>query len=227
MSKSLKGTRTEQNLLKAFAGESQARNRYTFFASQARKEGLVQIADIFAETAEQEKEHAKRFFSFLEGGDLEISAAFPAGKVGTSLENLAAAAAGEEHEWQSLYPEFARIAREEGFVAVAAAFDAISVAEKQHGKRYRTLADNLQAGKVFKRNGKVVWRCRNCGYLHEGEDAPKTCPACLHPVLTGVLLFAGRPLQGPISLGYRVAVSLPMTDPCNSKKILINNQKEP
>jgi rubrerythrin len=181
MSKSLKNTRTEQNLLKAFAGESQARNRYTFFASQARKEGLVQIAEIFAETAEQEKEHAKRFFSFLEGGDLEITATFPAGKVGTSLENLAAAASGEEHEWQSLYPEFARIAREEGFVAVAAAFDAISVAEKQHGKRYRTLADNLQAGKVFKRNGKVVWRCRNCGYLHEGEDAPKTCPACLHP----------------------------------------------
>jgi rubrerythrin len=181
MSKSLKGTRTEQNLLKAFAGESQARNRYTFFASQARKEGLVQIAEIFAETAEQEKEHAKRFFSFLEGGDLEITAAFPAGKVGTSLENLAAAAAGEEHEWQSLYPDFARVAREEGLVAVAAAFEAIIVAEKQHGKRYRTLADNLQSGRVFKRNGKVVWRCRNCGYLHEGEDAPKTCPACLHP----------------------------------------------
>jgi len=181
MSKSLKGTRTEQNLLKAFAGESQARNRYTFFASQARKEGLVQIADIFAETAEQEKEHAKRFFSFLEGSDLEITAAFPAGKVGTSLENLAAAAAGEEHEWQALYPEFARIAREEGFVAVAAAFEAIIVAEKQHAKRYRTLAENLTAGKVFKRNGKVVWRCRNCGYLHEGEEAPKMCPACLHP----------------------------------------------
>jgi rubrerythrin len=181
MSKSIKGTQTEQNLLKSFAGESQARNRYTFFASQARKEGLVQIAEIFAETADQEKEHAKRFFSFLEGGDLEITAAFPAGKVGTSLENLAAAAAGEEHEWQTLYPEFARIAREEGFVAVAAAFEAICVAEKQHGKRYRTLADNLQAGKFFKRNGKVVWRCRNCGYLHEGEDAPKTCPACLHP----------------------------------------------
>jgi rubrerythrin len=181
MSKSLKGTQTEQNLLKAFSGESQARNRYTFFASQARKEGLVQIADIFAETADQEKEHAKRFFSFLEGGDVEITATFPAGKVGTSLENLAAAATGEEHEWQDLYPEFARIAREEGFVAVAAAFDAICIAEKQHGKRYRTLADNLQSGKVFKRNGKVVWRCRNCGYLHEGEDAPKTCPACLHP----------------------------------------------
>jgi rubrerythrin len=181
MSKSLKGTRTERNLLKAFAGESQGCNRYTFFASQARKEGLFQIAEIFAETAEQEKEHAKRFFSFLEGGELEITAAFPAGKVGTSLENLGAAAAGEEHEWQSLYPEFARIAREEGLVAVAVAFEAICVAEKQHGKRYRTLADNLTAGKVFKRNGKVVWRCRNCGYLHEGEEAPKTCPACLHP----------------------------------------------
>ena len=181
MSKSLKGTRTEQNLLKAFAGESQARNRYTFFASQARKEGLVQIAEIFAETAEQEKEHAKRFFSFLEGGDVEITATFPAGKVGTSLENLTAAAAGEEDEWRSVYPEFSRVAREEGLVGVAAAFDAICVAEKQHGKRYRTLADNLQQGKVFKRNGKVVWRCRNCGYLHEGEDAPKTCPACLHP----------------------------------------------
>jgi rubrerythrin len=181
MSKSIKGTQTEKNLLKAFAGESQARNRYTFFASQARKEGLVQIAEIFAETAEQEKEHAKRFFSFLEGGDVEISAAFPAGKIGTSLENLAAAATGEEHEWQSLYPAFARVAREEGLVAIAVAFEAICVAEKQHGKRYRTLADNLQSGKVFKRNGKVVWCCRNCGYLHEGEDAPKTCPACLHP----------------------------------------------
>jgi rubrerythrin len=181
MSKSLKGTRTEQNLLKAFAGESQARNRYTFFASQARKDGLVQIAEIFAETADQEKEHAKRFFSLLEGGELEITAAFPAGKVGTTLENLVAAADGEKHEWTSMYPEFARIAREEGFTAVAAAFEAISVAEKQHEKRYRNLADNLLAGKVFKRNGKVVWRCRNCGYLHEGEDAPKTCPACLHP----------------------------------------------
>jgi rubrerythrin len=181
MSRSIKGTQTELNLLKAFAGESQARNRYTFFASQARKEGLVQIAEIFAETADQEKEHAKRFFSFLEGGDVEIAATFPAGKVGTSLENLAAAAAGEEHEWQTLYPGFARVAREEGFVAVAAAFETICVAEKQHGKRYRTLADNLTAGKVFKRNGKVVWRCRNCGYLHEGEEAPKTCPACLHP----------------------------------------------
>ncbi len=181
MAKSIKGTRTEQNLLKAFAGESQARNRYTYFASQARTDGLMQIADIFTETADQEREHAKRFFSFLEGGDLEITAAFPAGKVGTTLENLKAAAEGEEHEWGTLYPEFARIAVEEGFTAVAAAFKAISVAEKQHGKRYRDLYGNLEAGRVFKRNGKVVWRCRNCGYLHEGEDAPKACPACLHP----------------------------------------------
>ena len=181
MAKSIKGTRTEQNLLKAFAGESQARNRYTYFASQARTDGLMQIADIFTETADQEREHAKRFFSFLEGGDLEITAAFPAGKVGTTLENLKAAAEGEEHEWGTLYPEFARIAVEEGFTAVAAAFKAISVAEKQHGKRYRDLHGNLEAGRVFKRNGKVVWRCRNCGYLHEGEDAPKACPACLHP----------------------------------------------
>jgi rubrerythrin len=181
MAKSIKGTRTEQNLLKAFAGESQARNRYTYFASQACTDGLMQIADIFTETADQEREHAKRFFSFLEGGDLEITAAFPAGKVGTTLDNLKAAAEGEEHEWGTLYPEFARIAVEEGFTAVAAAFKAISVAEKQHGKRYRDLHGNLEAGRVFKRNGKVVWRCRNCGYLHEGEDAPKACPACLHP----------------------------------------------
>jgi rubrerythrin len=181
MAKSIKGTRTEQNLLKAFAGESQARNRYTYFASQARTDGLMQIADILSETADQEREHAKRFFSFLEGGDLEITAAFPAGKVGTTLENLKAAAEGEEHEWGTLYPEFARIAVEEGFTAVAAAFKTISIAEKQHGKRYRDLYGNLEAGRVFKRNGKVVWRCRNCGYQHEGEDAPKACPACLHP----------------------------------------------
>lgn len=178
---SLKGTKTEKNLLIAFAGESQARNRYTYFAGAAKKEGLVQIADIFMETAEQEKEHAKRFFKFLEGGDVEITETFPAGKIGTSLENLRAAAAGEEHEWTTMYPEFAEIAREEGFKAIAAAFDAISIAEKQHGKRYKELADNLEAGKVFKRNGKVVWRCRNCGFLHEGEEAPQVCPACLHP----------------------------------------------
>ena len=181
MAKSLKGTNTEQNLLKSFAGESQARNRYTYFASVAKKEGLVQIQQIFEETANQEKEHAKRMFKFLEGGDLEITATYPAGKIGTTLENLKAAAAGEEEEWTELYPEFAKIAREEGFPAVAAMYDAVSIAEKQHGKRYADLAANLESGKVFKRNGKVVWRCINCGYLHEGDDAPKACPACLHP----------------------------------------------
>ncbi len=181
MAKSIKGTQTEKNLLIAFAGESQARNRYTYFAGVARKEGLVQIAEVFAETADQEKEHAKRFFKFLEGGEIEITERFPAGVIGNTLENLRAAAAGEEHEWTEMYPAFARVAREEGFPAVAAAFDAISVAEKQHGKRYTDLADNLDAGRVFRRDGKVVWRCRNCGYLHEAEEAPEVCPACLHP----------------------------------------------
>jgi len=181
MASNIKGTRTEKNLLVAFAGESQARNRYTFFAGAARKEGLMQIADIFEETAAQEKEHGKRFFSFLEGGDVEITAAFPAGKVATTLENLKAAAAGEEHEWTSMYPEFAKVAREEGFKDVALAFERISIAEKQHEKRYRDLAKNLDEGRVFKRNGTVTWRCRNCGYLHEGPEAPKVCPACLHP----------------------------------------------
>ena len=181
MSNSIKGTQTEKNLLKAFAGESQARNRYTYFAGAAKKEGLVQIADIFEETANQEKEHAKRFFKFLEGGDVEITETYPAGIMGTTLENLRHAAAGEKYEWTEMYPAFAKVAREEGFNAVAAAFDAISIAEKQHGKRYQDLADNLESGKVFKRNGKVVWRCRNCGYLHEAEEAPEVCPACLHP----------------------------------------------
>lgn len=181
MAKSIKGSQTEKNLLTAFAGESQARNRYNYFASIAKKEGLVQIAAIFEETANQEKEHAKRFFKFLEGGDVEITETFPAGVLGNTLENLRAAAAGEEHEWTDMYPAFAKTAREEGFNQVAAAFDAISIAEKQHGKRYKELADNLEAGKVFKRNGKVVWRCRNCGYLHEAEEAPEMCPACLHP----------------------------------------------
>lgn len=176
----LKGSRTEVNLLKAFAGESQARNRYNYFAGQARKEGLIQIALIFEETANQEKEHAKRFFGFLKGGDLEITATFPAGKISNTMENLEAAAMGEEHEWQELYPEFAKIAREEGFEAIAKVFDAVSVAEKQHDKRYRDLHENLKAGKVFKRNGKTVWRCINCGYLHEGEEAPVVCPACAH-----------------------------------------------
>ncbi len=181
MAKSIKGTQTEKNLLKAFSGESQARNRYTYFAGAAKKEGLVQISSIFQETADQEKEHAKRFFKFLEGGDVEITESYPAGKIGTSLENLRAAAAGEEHEWTQLYPGFAKVAREEGFEKIAAAFDAISIAEKQHGKRYKELADNLEAGRVFKRDGAIVWRCRNCGYLHEATDAPEICPACLHP----------------------------------------------
>jgi len=180
MPKSIKGTQTEKNLLAAFAGESQARNRYTYFASKAKKEGLEQIAEIFAETANQEKEHAKRFFKLLEGGDVEITGTFPAGIIGTTLENLRAAAEGENFEWTEMYPDFAKIAKEEGFNKVAAAFTAISIAEKQHEKRYKELADNLEAGKVFKRNGKVVWRCRNCGYLHEGTEAPKLCPACLH-----------------------------------------------
>ncbi len=177
----LKGSQTEKNLLISFAGESQARNRYNFFAGKARNEGLMQIADIFEETANQEKEHAKRFFKFLEGGELEITASFPAGIIGSTLENLRDAAAGEEHEWTDMYPSFAKVAREEGFEQVAKAFEAISIAEKQHGKRYKELADNLEAGKVFKKNGTVTWRCRNCGYLHEAEDAPKVCPACLHP----------------------------------------------
>ncbi|NOY06033.1 MAG: rubrerythrin family protein [Chlorobi bacterium] len=181
MAQNLKGSQTEKNLLLAFAGESQARNRYTFFASAAKKEGLIQISRIFEETADQEKEHAKRFFKFLEGGDLEISGAFPAGIIGSTLENLKAAAAGENHEWTSMYPEFARVAREEGFVNVAKTFEAVAIAEKQHEKRYKDLAENLEAGRVFRRDGKVVWRCINCGYLHEAEEAPKACPACLHP----------------------------------------------
>ncbi len=178
---SIKGTKTEQNLLKAFAGESQARNRYTYFASKAKKEGYVQISAVFEETANQEKEHAERFFSFLEGGELEITAGFPAGVVGGTLENLKAAADGENCEHTDIYPGFARIAREEGFEAIAMVFEAISVAEKQHEKRYRDLAANLDAGKVFKKDSSVVWRCRNCGYLHEGDEAPQMCPACAHP----------------------------------------------
>lgn len=177
---SVKGTKTEKNLLKAFAGESQARNRYTYFASRARKDGYEHIASIFEETANQEKEHAKRFFSFLEGGELEIAAAFPAGIVGTTLENLKAAAAGENHEWTKLYPGFAKEARAEGFPAIAAVWEAIVIAEKQHEKRYRDLAANVEKGVVFKRQ-KGVWRCRNCGYLHTGDEAPASCPACAHP----------------------------------------------
>ncbi|UCE62390.1 MAG: rubrerythrin family protein [Phycisphaerales bacterium] len=179
--KSLKGSKTERNLLTAFAGESQARNRYTYFASKAKKEGFVQIADIFEETANHEKEHAKRFFKFLEGGDVEVTAAFPAGAIGSTAENLRAAAGGEHHEWESMYPEFAATAREEGFEAVAKVFEAIAVAEKQHENRYLGLLANVEAGTVFKKKEKVVWRCRNCGYLHEGTDAPDSCSACAHP----------------------------------------------
>ena len=177
---SVKGTRTEQNLLKSFAGESQARNRYTYFAAAARKEGYVQIADIFEETANQEKEHAKRFFKFLEGGNLEITACFPAGKIGTTAENLLAAANGEYEEYSELYPEFATIAQQEGFPEIAAVWTAISVAEKQHEKRYRDLLANVEKGRVFSREQSVTWRCRNCGYLHEGESAPEMCVACAH-----------------------------------------------
>lgn len=177
---SLKGTQTEKNLLTAFSGESQARNRYTYFASAAKKEGYVQISDIFTETANQEKEHAKRLFKFLEGGEVEITAAFPAGVIGTTLENLYAAAEGEAYEWNEMYPEFAATARKEGFDAIAAVFEAIAVAEKQHDKRYKDLAANIEAGKVFKKDTPVTWRCRNCGYLHEGAEAPDMCPACAH-----------------------------------------------
>jgi rubrerythrin len=177
----LKGSQTEQNLLKSFAGESQARMRYTYFASQAKKDGYVQVADIFEETANQEKEHAKRFFKFLKGGDVEVTAAFPAGEIGTTLENLNAAAAGENHEHTELYPGFAETARQEGFDAIADVWDKVSVAEKQHEKRYRDLAGNIEAGRVFKREESVVWRCRNCGYLYEGTEAPVSCPACAHP----------------------------------------------
>jgi len=178
---SIKGTRTEHNLLASFAGESQARNRYTYFASAAKKEGLVQISKIFEETANQEKEHAKRFFSFLEGGAVEITAAYPAGVVGSTLENLKASAGGEHEEWSELYPEFARIAREEGFEQIAVLWENVSIAEKQHEKRYADLVKNLEDGKVFKRDGAVVWRCLNCGYIHEASEAPAMCPACLHP----------------------------------------------
>ncbi len=177
----LKGSKTERNILTAFAGESQARNRYTYAASVARKEGFVQISDIFEETANQEREHAKRLFKLLEGGEVEIQAAFPAGVIGTTIENLKAGAAGENYEWTDMYPSFAKTAREEGFENVAKIFEAIAVAEKQHEKRYNELAANIQQGTVFKKKEKVVWRCRNCGYLHEGEEAPASCAACAHP----------------------------------------------
>jgi rubrerythrin len=179
--KSVKGTQTEKNLLTAFAGESQARNRYTYYTGKARDEGFMQISAIFEETANQEKEHAKRLFKFLEGGEAMVTASFPAGIIGTTSQNLAAAAEGENYEWKTMYPGFAKIAREEGFEAVATVFEAIAVAEKQHAKRYEGLKKNVDAGTVFKREKKTVWRCLNCGYLFEGEEAPKACPACAHP----------------------------------------------
>ena len=178
---SLKGTQTEKNILTAFCGESQARNKYTYFASQAKKEGFVQIQAIFEETADQEKAHAKRLFKFLEGGEAEVTAAFPAGVIGSTEENLAAAVAGEDYETTTMYPEFAVTAREEGFPDIAEIFEAIAVAEKQHEKRYLDLAANIEAGQVFSRSEKVTWRCRNCGYLHGGEEAIDLCPACDHP----------------------------------------------
>jgi len=177
---SLRGTRTEKNILTAFAGESQARNRYTYFASAAKNEGYVQIAAVFEETANQEKEHAKRLFKLLEGGEVEITAAFPAGTVGTTLENLIASAGGENHEQTSMYPEFAKIAREEGLQEIACIFDAIAVAERFHEKRFLALAKNIEKGQVFKKDKSVTWRCRNCGYIYEGEAAPNKCPACAH-----------------------------------------------
>lgn len=177
---SIQGTQTEKNLLAAFAGESQARNRYTYAASVARKEGYLQIAELFAETADNEKEHAKRFFKFLEGGPTEITATYPAGMIGTTLENLRAAAEGEHEEWTELYPEAARVAKEEGFPAVAAAFKFIAEVEKEHEERYRKLIANIENDQVFKRDAPVRWKCRNCGLIHEGLKAPAKCPACLH-----------------------------------------------
>lgn len=181
MEKSLKGTRTEQNLLKAFAGESQARTRYTFFASQAKKEGYEQIAGVFLETAEQEKEHAKRFFKFLEGGMVEITATYPAGVIGTTAENLLAAAEGELEEWDVLYKEFAEVAQEEGFPRVATAFKMIAKVEAEHEARYRTLLARLEEEKFFEREEAIDWQCRNCGYVHTGKKALEKCPACEHP----------------------------------------------
>jgi rubrerythrin len=178
--RNLKGSKTEKNLITAFAGESQARNRYTYASSQAKNEGLIQISSIFEETANQEKEHAKRLFKLLEGGEAEVTASFPAGKIGTTLENLRAAAAGEHHEQKEMYPDFARIAREEGYHDIAAVFEAIAVAERQHERRFVALADNIEKGMVFKQESPTVWVCRNCGYVHEGAEAPKACPACAH-----------------------------------------------
>ncbi|MEJ2683685.1 MAG: rubrerythrin family protein [Candidatus Sulfobium sp.] len=179
--KSIKGTKTEKNLLTAFAGESQARNRYTYFASRAKKEGYEQIAGFFLETADNEKEHAKRLFKFLEGGEAEVTASFPAGVIGDTGANLQAAAAGEKYEHSTMYPGFAMAADEEGFPLVAAVFRAIAVAEKQHEKRYLGLLANIEKARVFRREAPTKWKCRNCGYIHDGIDAPSKCPACDHP----------------------------------------------
>lgn len=181
MKKSIKGTRTEKNLGVSFAGESQARMRYSYFASTAKKEGYEQIASIFTETAEQEKEHAKRMFKWLEGGKVEITASYPSGVIGTTLENLKAAAEGENEEWTTDYPKFAEIADEEGFPAIAKMYREIAVAEMGHEERYLALAENIENGTVFKKDKPVVWQCRNCGYIYEGTEAPQSCPACLHP----------------------------------------------
>ena len=181
MSKSIKGTQTEKNLLTSFAGESQARMRYTYFASAAKKEGYEQISAIFAETADQEKEHAKRMFKYLEGGSVEITASYPAGVIGTTLENLQAAAAGEHEEWSADYPHFADVAEEEGFPEIAQMYRNIAVAEKGHEERYQAFVNNIQAASVFAKEGEVVWQCRNCGFIYTGKEAPKVCPACLHP----------------------------------------------
>ncbi len=181
MSKSIKGTQTEKNLLASFAGESQARNRYTFFASVARKEGYEQIANVFTETAGNEKEHAQVYFNHLEGGDLTITASYPAGIVGDTKANLLAAAAGEKMEWSVLYAEAEKTARQEGFDAVASSFKEIADVERFHERRYRKLAANVANGEVFKKKAPVKWHCTNCGYIHEGPEAPKTCPACKHP----------------------------------------------
>ncbi|MFZ5585084.1 MAG: rubrerythrin [Thermodesulfobacteriota bacterium] len=178
---SLKGTQTEKNILTAFAGESQARNRYTYFAAKAKKDGFEQIAFIFEETANQEKEHAKRLFKLLEGGEAEVTASFPAGVIGSTHDNLMEAAGGENYEQTVMYPGFAQVARQEGFEDIAKIFEAIAVAERFHEKRYRALAANVKTDRVFKREAKTTWRCRNCGYLHEGESAPDCCPACAHP----------------------------------------------
>jgi rubrerythrin len=177
----LKGSKTANNLMAAFAGESQARNRYTYFASKAKKEGFVQVSGIFEETANQEKEHAKRLFKLMAGGDQEITGSFPFGIIGSTVDNLKAAAGGENHEWTDMYPSFAKVALEEGFDEIATVFEAIAVAEKQHEKRYLALAKNIDDGTVFKKDKPVVWRCINCGYVHEGNEAPEMCPACAHP----------------------------------------------